>query len=63
MVKYCCNDMKQAVEEGDVSPGSCFFLHLRPETWWEDNGILNEQARGFSINYCPWCGKKVGEKE
>lgn len=65
--KPCCNDMKKAIDEGDVILGfyartGRFSLRLSDGRRYKDGVLYDAYSRDKDIAFCPWCGKNVGDK-
>lgn len=67
--KYCCNEMRYALEDKDIETYSDGSGDLRHTFQIVKENITIPLASDMSgtiyrtkINYCPWCGERI-EKE
>ncbi len=63
-MNYCCDDMKRHIEtkfEVHKNPFDCPDSLIHFSKKGQDYGlIIHDGGSSFiSINYCPWCGKKL----
>lgn len=61
--KHCCDDMREAVDENDVTveDDGRHRMRLFPMVWKEGE-LTMSRIRSAYIAFCPWCGKEVGEQ-
>lgn len=68
MNKHCCDDMCRNINfncENHSNPFKCSDILIYYNEKWNEYGlIIHDSGTSYiTINYCPWCGKKLPDSK